>query len=486
MIFYNLFLYFSIRDVNYIYYVLYVFAQLFFQVSYLGFGYEYIWPESPYLNNMFLPLSSSFAIITPLLFANKFLNIKRYSDALHAIYYFFVLLLVIGIGALFLNYVKTSFVIINVTVLLAILLLIVSSIIVIIKGYEPAKYFLLAWIILLLTTVVFVLKNSGIIAPNAVTTYSVHIGISFEVLLLSFALGNRINIIRREKDKAKEDIIEIHKTYSSSLEKTVQERTCELEKERNKLKEKNEIMEHEITLARKIQNQLIPLSNPTSFIYSLYKPMEEVGGDFFDFIEFSDGKIGIFISDVSGHGVPAAFITSMIKTTILQSGNRKENPAELLHYINEVLQNQTGGNFITAFYGIYEQKTRNMRFSNAGHYQPYVITDSTVTQLLGGKNTAIAMFPNNFLAKNNKHYTNHEETLPPDSKLLLFTDGLIETRPLNDESLFFEYSGMENIFIENKHLPCDRFIDALYNRLVQFRGSESFDDDVCIICVDVK
>ncbi|MEI7652004.1 MAG: DUF1501 domain-containing protein, partial [Verrucomicrobiota bacterium] len=82
--------------------------------------------------------------------------------------------------------------------------------------------------------------------------------------------------------------------------------------------------------------------------------MEEVGGDFYDFINFRDSeKIGIFISDVSGHGVPAAFITSMIKTTILQSGERKENPAELLTYINDLLHNQTGGNFITTFYGIF-------------------------------------------------------------------------------------------------------------------------------------
>ena len=255
----------------------------------------------------------------------------------------------------------------------------------------------------------------------------------------------------------------------------------------NELKSKYRIMEHEIFLAKKIQDQLIPKINPTDYIYSLYKPMIEVGGDLYDFIKFRDSnKIGIFISDVSGHGVPAAFITSMIKTTILQSGNRKENPAELMNYINDVLQNQTGGNFITAFYCIFNPADMSILYSNAGHPQPYLITDSGVSLLKKGNNTALAMFPNNYLSKRNKAYVNFKETLSINSKLLLFTDGLTEATPINNRDLFFEYSNINEIFIKNINLPCDTFIENIYKRLIEFRGADSFDDDVCLVCLDVK
>ena len=76
--------------------------------------------------------------------------------------------------------------------------------------------------------------------------------------------------------------------------------------------------------------------------------MEQVGGDFYDFYRFRDYRdLGIFLSDVSGHGVSAAFITSMVKTIILQSGYKRNNPAALLSYINKMLLGRTAGNFVT-------------------------------------------------------------------------------------------------------------------------------------------
>ena len=213
--------------------------------------------------------------------------------------------------------------------------------------------------------------------------------------------------------------------------------------------------------------------------------MEEVGGDFYDFITFADSKkIGVFLSDVSGHGVPAAFITSMIKTILLQAGSRLGDPAALLLYMNGVLRGQTAGNFVTAFYGIYNPDTRSLLYSNAGHNQPYVINRDRVFQLQGGKNTAIAMFPNNMLARANKKFSNHEDFLESGSKLLLYTDGLVEARPVGGD-MFFEYASMEQVFHENYSKPCGLFLEDLMKELMVFRNSEYFDDDICLICMDI-
>lgn len=283
------------------------------------------------------------------------------------------------------------------------------------------------------------------------------------------------------------EILRIQKIYSESLEQTVKERTRELEVERNNLKQRNEAMEKDIQMAKHIHEQLMPVEKPADFIYSLYRPMEMVGGDFYDFIKFRDpDKLGIFISDVSGHGLAAALITSMIKTIILQSGERKLNPADLLSFINEILCDQIGGNFVTAFYGIYDKKTRQFIYSNAGHNPPYIITSSSIEYLLGHKTIPLAILNNQTMESRDKLFRNNEMTVPQGSKILLYTDGLTECQPVNNDGLSFEESNMHELLLANKHHSSDQFISALYKKLIAHRGSESFEDDVCLICLDIE
>ena len=252
------------------------------------------------------------------------------------------------------------------------------------------------------------------------------------------------------------------------------------------LKSENIKMEREIELARNIQQQLIPLKNPNKNIFSLYRPMNQVGGDFYDFIMFRDShKVGIFISDVSGHGVPAAFITTMIKIAINQSGQAKENPAELLMFLNSVLFQHSGGNFITVFYGILDIHTRFFKFSNGGHNSPFIIDSTGVHELQGVKSKPLAVMSNDVLIENNKEYINTEIYLTKKSKLLLYTDGLIETRSKKDNRQIYENSGMYQVLKDYYSLSCREFITNIYKDLVQFNGSENFEDDICMICLDI-
>ncbi len=174
--------------------------------------------------------------------------------------------------------------------------------------------------------------------------------------------------------------------YANSLGEMVQERTRELNEERDRLKLRNDTIEEELAMARKIQQQLVPDASPVPYLHAIYKSMESVGGDFFDFIRFRDSRrLGIFISDVTGHGVPAALITSMIKSMILQAGSHRADPAEFLSYLNGLLVHRTGGNFVTAFYGVFDPDRRTITYSNAGHYPPYLADGDGVVTLEGGK-----------------------------------------------------------------------------------------------------
>lgn len=270
---------------------------------------------------------------------------------------------------------------------------------------------------------------------------------------------------------------------SENLEKKVRERTDELETEKDRLRERNEVIENELNLARRIQQQLIPLHHPADFIHSLYRPMDRVGGDFYDFIAFEDSRrIGIFLSDVSGHGVPAAFITSMMKTTVLQSGDRKDDPASLLLYLNELLSGQTAGHFVTAFYCVFDPETRGVRYANAGHYHPYVIGDG-IGEMKGSRGLPLAVMPNGELERHGKTYRNNEAVLAPGSKLLLFTDGLIDASAGDDRNKRFEEL-LPGLLERTGGMDCRECVDMLFRELTEFRGTDRFDDDVCIICVD--
>ncbi|HQP48867.1 MAG TPA: 7TM diverse intracellular signaling domain-containing protein [Spirochaetota bacterium] len=484
MIIYNLFVYIFIKDKDYLFYVLYQFVHMMFQISYLGLGYYFIWSYFPTIEKHSMPFILGIGCISVLIFSKSFLKIAKY-NILNIIFIIFITINCMVTASTFAN-IYIPLIILNYLNLISILLMIISAFYCIKKGFSSAWYFVISWMVFLAGSVLIVLKNLGIVESNYFTNYSMQFGSAIEVIVMSIALSDKINVMKQEKELAQEEVITIQRSYSDSLEKTVNERTYELEIERNKLHRRNKIMENEIALARKIQESLIPEGNPAAYISSMYKPMEEVGGDFYDFIKLDDSdRIGIFLSDVSGHGVHAAFITSMIKTILLQAGDRIYDPAGLLLYMNEVLQGQTAGNFVTAFYGIFNPDDSSLYYSNAGHNQPYIITPECVSQLQGGKNTAIAMFPNNMLSKANKKFLNFQEQVPSGSKLLLYTDGLVEARPVG-EDIFFEYANMEDVFRAHAGVHCSDFLDILMQELTSFRKSDSFEDDICLICMDVE
>lgn len=269
----------------------------------------------------------------------------------------------------------------------------------------------------------------------------------------------------------------------------------EIKYAREMLQQKTELMEYELDIAREMQMRFIPVQSPFANIAFYYKPMEQVGGDFFDVFALPDGKIGLFVSDVSGHGVPAAFVTSVIKSAILDYKTRFPNPAELLFYLNDRLYDMTNDKFVTAFYGIYEPSTRKLVFSNAAHNPPFVIIDNKISYLESKPGMALGFFSNSDVLSEGQPicYEDNVVVLEQGSKLLLYTDGLTETINIkaldevsHDKIEYFEDKQLLKILSKSKKLPASDFVDTLVNRLIKFRGKDSFDDDVCIICIDVE
>ena len=281
-------------------------------------------------------------------------------------------------------------------------------------------------------------------------------------------------------------LIELFTRKDFLLRKEIAAKSDELQKERNALKSRIDIMNDELEMARIIQQKLIPVSSPDENIFSIYKPMEAVGGDLLDFIKFSsEHKIGIFMSDVSGHGVPAALITSMIKSSILESRRYSADPAMMLQHLNEVLGNRTDESFVTAFYAVYDRSSRAIIYSNAGHHPPAIVLSHSIVTLDRAHSIPLAIMSNGELASDGLRYTNSRAILPENSKLILYTDGLVEAKKIDNRDIDFGRDIYRRM-IDLRSLNCRDFVETLYGELITFHGSESFDDDICIICVDIE
>jgi len=272
------------------------------------------------------------------------------------------------------------------------------------------------------------------------------------------------------------------KEFRQRLE--IAEKQEELSVERNELRNRINIMDSELDMARSIQQKLIPIANPSDRFCSLYLPMEAVGGDLYDFILYDDGSIGIFLIDVSGHGVPAALITTMLKSTVVESRRFGANPAGVLLHMNGLLARQTPDYFVTAFYGIFEPESRKLTFSNAGHHPPAVVMRNKIERLSRARSFPLAIMDNDELSEAGTSYSNCGVILPRNAKLVIYTDGLVEAKPLGDSGPPFGKI-MDGLLMKYYPLTCQELVENVYRDLVEFRNGTRFDDDICLISVDV-
>jgi len=207
MIFYNLFIFISVRDISYFYYISYICLILTAQLSINGLAFEYLWPNSPTMTNLSVPLFLDLAIFTAIIFARSFLQIREYSTTLD-----FILK---GLATLaILAAVATLIISSSVALKLAIALnmsvgiaLLITSIYGVIKKQRRAYFFLAAWVTLCVGAILISLLSVGLIPVNFFTLYSGQIGIIGEVFILSLALADRINTEKVEKFEAMQETL---------------------------------------------------------------------------------------------------------------------------------------------------------------------------------------------------------------------------------------------------------------------------------------
>ncbi len=223
MVFYNLFLFVSIRDRSYIYYILYIASFGFFQLAMNGLAYQHLWPGSPWwathANPFFIGLSIFFAVK----FSMEFLDTKRITPTADRI--FLVLMLFSGLLAAASFFVSYSITIVagQILPLMCILLVLPTSIYHLAKGNRSARFYIIAWTAFLIGVVLSTLRVMGVLSHNFLTEHGLQLGSAIEMVLLSFALADRINIMKVEKEEAQSLAIETQKREFLSLKKAKEE-----------------------------------------------------------------------------------------------------------------------------------------------------------------------------------------------------------------------------------------------------------------------
>ncbi|MGA2029767.1 MAG: SpoIIE family protein phosphatase [Verrucomicrobiota bacterium] len=281
-------------------------------------------------------------------------------------------------------------------------------------------------------------------------------------------------------------------TEKMRAEEQIRKTTAELARSREELRAKNAVMEDNLRMAREVQLAMLLQQYPTfphnappeqsAFQFAhRYLPAETIGGDFFSVSALSDAEVGVFICDVTGHGVRSSLVTAMIRALVEELKPLAHDPGMFLRKLNSdlftILKNTGSPMLTTAFYLVANSETRVMRFANGGHPKPLLVRRSeNQVELLrnasGKSQPALGLF-------DDPPYQTTEIKLAPNDLVMLFTDGLYEVQGPNEE-LYSQERLVVDVGIRLQK-PAAQLFDELLDAIRNFSIDHEFSDDVCMV-----
>ena len=241
-----------------------------------------------------------------------------------------------------------------------------------------------------------------------------------------------------------------------------------------------ERIQSELSIAHNIQMSLVPKSfSPFPDcdeleLYACLNPAKEVGGDFYDFI-LRDGKLYFVIGDVSGKGVPASLVMAITRTLFRIVAANSDSPADIVSKLNNAIaENNDTNMFVTMYVGILNLKSGDMKYCNAGHNPPLIIsTDGQVEFQQLEANLPLGVI-------NNFDFRNQSTTLPSGSAVLLYTDGLTEAE--NPSKQLFGEQRLTEVASAASSQTAKEMIETINQKLTDFVGEAQQSDDLTIMC----
>ena len=268
---------------------------------------------------------------------------------------------------------------------------------------------------------------------------------------------------------------------SVTIEKAIEqiEYVHQMQKEHSQL----ESLKGDLAIACEIQQAILPRVFPPfpedsdkMDIAASMTPAKDVGGDFYDFFRIDDDRIGFVIADVSGKGIPAAIFMAVSRTLIRATGVRGGSPADCLTYSNKLLAAESVDcMFVTVFYGIFNLKTGEISYCNAGHNPPYILKRGGAVEVLPMSQDPMVG------AIDGIEY--HGATLQLDhgDSLVMFTDGVTEA--MNAQNEEFGEERLEDTLAEVTMHNCQQIVEAIKADVAAFVGDAEQSDDITVLAL---
>jgi phosphoserine phosphatase RsbU/P len=245
------------------------------------------------------------------------------------------------------------------------------------------------------------------------------------------------------------------------------------------LQQAYQALDREFALVGEIQRSLLPSvlpKIPTMDLAAHYHPSQQAGGDYYDFFELPEGKWGVFIADVSGHGTPAAVLMAITHCIAHSNPCPASRPQEILSYLNRCLATRytaQNENFVTAFYAVYDPSQRTLTYSRAGHNPPRLkrCQDGTLVAL-----NAAGGLPLGINTDSIYHEAVHR--LLPGDQIIFYTDGITEAHSPDGEMFTTERLDRE---LENCSLEASALLESVLVSVRDFTAGLPTEDDQTMI-----
>jgi sigma-B regulation protein RsbU (phosphoserine phosphatase) len=252
----------------------------------------------------------------------------------------------------------------------------------------------------------------------------------------------------------------------------------------DQLKAAYEAVDYEMRVVADIQRSLLPARVPhipTMGVAAYYQTSHRAGGDYYDFFRLPEGRWGILIADVSGHGTPAAVLMAVTHSLVHTYQGAPTPPGALLDYVNRQLTSlytAQSDTFVTAFYAIYDPADRTLTYSSAGHNPPRLkrCADGSLALLDGARGLPLGINPA-------EAYRTERHPLVPGDQLVLYTDGITEAD--NAKGELFGLERMDKV-LENCSVGASDLLKSVLAAVDEFTGGHPAHDDRTLLVAKIS
>lgn len=239
-------------------------------------------------------------------------------------------------------------------------------------------------------------------------------------------------------------------------------------------------VDSELAAARRIQAALLPRSVPRLAGVELavaYRPMAAVAGDLYSFLPIDERRLGVLVADVSGHGVGAALIASLVKAGADAQTACAADPAALLSRLNESLRGSLDGSFVTCIYVLLDLEARRITLANAGHPRALRCHGASSALEVGDGGLPLGLFAE-------ARYTDTSSAIAPGERVLLYTDGVIEAESRSGEP--YGVGRLGRFLQAHSELALEAVLERLLGELASWTGQPGFADDLTLVLLELR